>query len=99
MTPQTWLITGGAGYIGAHIADLFLDNNKEVVIYDSLYQGLESRIGCLRKKYGKEIPLIVGDIRDAAVMTADIHLITKEMRFCALNEPLESLVREPRNEI
>jgi UDP-glucose 4-epimerase len=65
MTPQTWLITGGAGYIGSHIADLFLDNNKEVVIYDSLYQGLESRIEYLRKKHGKEIPLIVADIRDS----------------------------------
>jgi UDP-glucose 4-epimerase len=66
MTPQTWLITGGAGYIGSHIADLFLDNNKEVVIYDSLYQGLESRIEYLRKKHGKEIPLIIADIRDTA---------------------------------
>jgi UDP-glucose 4-epimerase len=66
MTPQTWLITGGAGYIGSHVADLFLDNNKDVVIYDSLYQGLESRIGYLRKKHGKEIPLIVADIRDSA---------------------------------
>lgn len=66
MTPQTWLITGGAGYIGSHIADLFLDNHKEVVIYDSLYQGLESRIEYLRKKHGKEIPLIIADIRDTA---------------------------------
>ena len=66
MSPQTWLITGGAGYIGSHIAELFLENNKEVVIYDSLYQGLESRIKYLRKKHGKEIPLIVGDIRDMA---------------------------------
>jgi UDP-glucose 4-epimerase len=66
MTPQTWLITGGAGYIGSHIADLFLENNKEVVIYDSLYQGLESRIEYLRKKHGKEIPLIIADIRDTA---------------------------------
>ena len=66
MTPQTWLITGGAGYIGSHIADQFLGNNKEVVIYDSLYQGLESRIDYLGKKHGKEIPLIVADIRDAA---------------------------------
>jgi UDP-glucose 4-epimerase len=66
MTPQTWLITGGAGYIGSHIADLFLENNKEVVIYDSLYQGLESRIEYLRRKHGKEIPLIVADIRDSA---------------------------------
>ena len=65
-TPQKWLITGGAGYIGAHVADAFLADGKDVVIYDSLYRGLESRIEYLRKKHGKEIPLIVADIRDTA---------------------------------
>jgi UDP-glucose 4-epimerase len=64
MTTQAWLITGGAGYIGAHVADEFLAHGKDVVIYDSLYQGLESRIEYLRKKHNKEIPLIVADIRD-----------------------------------
>ena len=64
MTTQKWLITGGAGYIGAHVADEFLSNGKDVVIYDSLYRGLESRIEYLRKKHNKEIPLIVADIRD-----------------------------------
>lgn len=67
MAPQTWLITGGAGYIGSHIADLFMENNKEIIIYDSQYQGLESRIEYLRKKHGKEIPLIVADIRDTSI--------------------------------
>jgi UDP-glucose 4-epimerase len=64
--PQKWLITGGAGYIGAHIADAFLADAKDVVIYDSLYRGLESRIEYLRKKHGSEISLIVADIRDSA---------------------------------
>ncbi len=66
MTTQRWLITGGAGYIGSHVADTFLSSGKEVVIYDSLYQGLESRIQYLRKKHNQEIPLIVADIRDSA---------------------------------
>ncbi len=66
MTSQVWLLTGGAGYIGSHVADAFLASGKDVVIYDSLYQGLESRIEYLRKKYNKEIPLIVADIRDTA---------------------------------
>ena len=64
MTNQVWLITGGAGYIGSHVADEFLAAGKEVVIYDSLYQGLESRIEYLRTKHNKEIPLIVADIRN-----------------------------------
>ena len=65
MITQTWLLTGGAGYIGSHVADEFLASGKDVVIYDSLYQGLESRIEYLRKKYNKEIPLIIADIRDS----------------------------------
>lgn len=66
MTPasEKWLITGGAGYIGTHIADLFIADGKDVVLLDSLYQGLESRVGYLRKKYNTEIPLEVVDIRD-----------------------------------
>jgi UDP-glucose 4-epimerase len=66
MTSQVWLLTGGAGYIGSHVADAFLASGKDVVIYDSLYQGLGSRIEYLRNKYKKEIPLIVADIRDTA---------------------------------
>jgi UDP-glucose 4-epimerase len=66
MTNQVWLLTGGAGYIGSHVADAFLASGKDVVIYDSLYQGLESRIEYLRNKYNKDIPLIVADIRDTA---------------------------------
>jgi UDP-glucose 4-epimerase len=64
VTPHIWLITGGTGYVSSHIADLFLANNKKIVIYDSLHQGLESRIGYLREKYKTEIPLIVADVRD-----------------------------------
>jgi len=64
VTNQKWLITGGAGYIGAHIADEFLADGKDVILYDSLYCGLESRIEYLRKKHRREITLIVADIRD-----------------------------------
>ena len=64
MTQETWLLTGGAGYIGTHIADEFIRAGKSVVIYDSLYQGLESRITYLRAHHGVEIPFINGDIRD-----------------------------------
>ena len=64
MTHETWLLTGGAGYIGTHIADEFIRNGKSVVIVDSLYQGLESRISFLRAKHGVEIPFIKCDIRD-----------------------------------
>ena len=44
MDRETWLITGGAGYIGTHIADLFISDGKDVVLLDSLYQGLKPRV-------------------------------------------------------
>ncbi len=62
--PQNWLITGGAGYIGSHIADELIQNGFNVVIYDSLQGGLESRIDYLRAKHSVEIPLVIADIRD-----------------------------------
>ena len=94
MTPQTWLITGGAGYIGAHVADEFLANGKDVVIYDSLYRGLESRIQYLRKKHNKEIPLIVADIRDRdrfedALMTCKPYGIIHTAALKAVGESME----------
>jgi UDP-glucose 4-epimerase len=64
MTRETWLITGGAGYIGTHIADLFIADGKDVVLLDSLYQGLKPRVDYLSKKHGREITLHVIDIRD-----------------------------------
>jgi UDP-glucose 4-epimerase len=64
MTRQTWLITGGAGYIGTHIADLFISDGKDVVLLDSLYQGLKPRVDYLSKKHGQEVPLHVIDICD-----------------------------------
>jgi UDP-glucose 4-epimerase len=66
MPPKTWLITGGAGYVGSHVADAFLRGGHEVLIYDSLHRGLESRIEYLRTKHRKNIPLVIGDIRDYA---------------------------------
>ena len=49
------------------MADELLKSGKDVVVYDSLYQGLKSRIEYLQKKYSKDIPLIDADIRDTAM--------------------------------
>ena len=94
MTQETWLLTGGAGYIGSHIADEFIRSGKNVVIYDSRYQGLESRIVYLRAKHGVEIPLIVADIRDYneienAIRTYKIDGIVHTAALKAVGESME----------
>ena len=38
------LVTGGAGFIGSHIVDLFIENNYNVVIVDDLSSGREKNI-------------------------------------------------------
>jgi len=64
MNQESWLVTGGAGYIGSHIVEQLLLTNRKVIVYDSLTNGLESRIRYLERKHNVEIPLIVEDIRD-----------------------------------
>lgn len=36
---MTWLVTGGAGYIGSHVARCFLESGRDVVVLDDLSSG------------------------------------------------------------
>lgn len=51
------------------MADEFLRSGKDVVIYDSLYHGLESRIDYLRNRHGRLIQFINADIRDSTAFS------------------------------
>ncbi len=51
------LVTGGAGFIGSHVAKLLLDGGHDVVILDNLSLGK-------RENVDKRAKSIVGDIRD-----------------------------------
>lgn len=62
------LITGGAGFIGSHIADLLIENNFEVVAIDNLIHGKKDNINSRARFY--EV-----DIRDKSI--ADIFLNEK----------------------
>ena len=41
---STWLVTGGAGYIGAHVVKSLLENDFKVVIVDDLSTGLARKV-------------------------------------------------------
>ena len=53
--PKKILLTGGAGYIGSHVAHLLIDKGFAVTIVDSLVTGTKSLIP-------KKAKLIVCDI-------------------------------------
>ncbi len=55
---HNWLITGGAGFIGSHIAHLLVENGQEVVILDNLSTGNLKNLEDISAK----ITFIQGDI-------------------------------------
>jgi dTDP-L-rhamnose 4-epimerase len=81
--PQTVLITGGAGFIGSHLADALLAAGYRVRAFDSLVDQVHG--GIERPEYlHREVELVVGDVRDAdavgaAVADADlvVHLAAR----------------------
>jgi len=91
-----WMITGGAGYVGSHITDLFLANNKQVIVYDSLATGLMSRLKHLEKKHNCRITLIEADIRNYKKFeeTIDSYDITGVIHTAALKAVGESFENE-----
>jgi UDP-glucose 4-epimerase len=54
---MTWLITGGAGYIGSHVVRTMLEDGQRVVVLDDLSTGYESRVP-------EGVDLIVGSVLD-----------------------------------
>ncbi len=62
----SFLITGGAGFIGAHIAEYLLKNRaKKVRVLDNLVNGFKNNINILSQYTGFEF--IEGDIRNTDV--------------------------------
>lgn len=49
------LVTGGAGFIGSHVVDLFVSNGYEVVIVDDLSTGRASNLNPAAKFYEMDI--------------------------------------------
>jgi dTDP-L-rhamnose 4-epimerase len=57
------LITGGAGFIGSHVADRLADDGHDVLLLDAL---LPQAHRCAPAESGHE--LVIGDVRDADVL-------------------------------
>jgi UDP-glucose 4-epimerase len=59
---KTILITGGAGYIGSHVAKSFLESGYKVVVFDNLFRGHKQAVDIL-EKFG-DVEFVQGDLRN-----------------------------------
>ncbi|MFP7759747.1 UDP-glucose 4-epimerase GalE [Marisediminicola sp. LYQ134] len=68
---MTWLVTGGAGYIGSHVVRALVDNGLAAVVYDDLSSGREEFVPA-------SVPFVRGSILDgdALVRSFDAHGVT-----------------------
>lgn len=89
---MTWLLTGGAGYIGSHIALALRETGKTVVVLDDLSSGY-------REFVPSDVTLVEGSIVDPAVVasTLDEHDITGVIHLAgykyageSVNQPLHT---------
>ncbi|MGA2505078.1 MAG: GDP-mannose 4,6-dehydratase [Anaerolineales bacterium] len=73
---KKYFITGGAGFIGSNYVSRLLERGEKVIIYDNLSRaGAARNMAWLQEKYGeKAFQLTVGDVRDAALLTASCRL-------------------------
>jgi CDP-paratose 2-epimerase len=66
----TYLVTGGAGFIGCNYVHRLLDRGDRVILYDNLSRrGADANVAWLREQHGAEsFRLMVDDVRDAGAL-------------------------------
>ena len=95
------LITGGAGFIGSHLADALLARGDSVILLDNLSTGRLENIEHLRKRDDVEFVLgsiLNADLMDDVMSRVDIcfHLAAAVGVQLIVDRPLESLATNIR---
>jgi UDP-glucose 4-epimerase len=82
---SSWLVTGGAGYIGAHVVKALSDQNEPVVVIDDLTTGNGSRVG--------DATLVVGSVLNADLVrdTLARHEVSGIVHIAAKKQVGESV--------
>jgi UDP-glucose 4-epimerase len=81
------LVTGGAGFIGSHVAEELLARGRDVVVYDSFVSGAREQVPAGAR-------VIEGDIRDRAALGAAMEGAAAAVHLAALVSVPDS-VRDP----
>ncbi|MFG2944739.1 UDP-glucose 4-epimerase GalE [Streptomyces adustus] len=88
---MTWLITGGAGYIGAHVARAMAEAGERVVALDDLSAGVPTRLPA-------DIPLVHGSAGDDDLLKRVLaeHAVTGVVHLAARKQVAESVAQPTR---
>ncbi|WP_169581004.1 MULTISPECIES: UDP-glucose 4-epimerase GalE [Microbacterium] len=76
------LLTGGAGYIGAHTAIALIEAGHEVLIIDDMSGTSAAAVARIEEITGTDVPMLESDLRDEATLTA----------FVRENAPVDAVV-------
>lgn len=78
------LITGGAGFVGANLADRLAAEGQTVIVYDALVRpGVERNLAWLRERHGERVVPLIADIRDAAELARAVREVGAVFHFAA----------------
>jgi CDP-paratose 2-epimerase len=92
-------ITGGAGFIGANVADHHLARGDDVVIFDNLSRpGTTGNLEWLRGRHGHRFTVVSGDIRDFAAVWAALWPTADRVYHLAAQVAVTTSVKDPRND-
>jgi CDP-paratose 2-epimerase len=91
------LITGGAGFIGANLADRLATEGHDVIVFDALARaGVDRNLAWLVARHGDRIIPVIADTRDvravrevAAEAQAIFHLAAQVAVTTSLTDPRE----------
>ena len=89
-----YLITGGAGFIGSHLAESLISRGDQVVVFDNLTTGsTENLISISQKIKFEQGNILDKAVTDRLVAESDyvVHLAAALGVFNIVNKPLESL--------
>lgn len=84
---KKYVITGGAGFIGSHIAAHLSGEGHEVIVLDSLRTGFEKNLN------GLNVQFVKGDIRDKQLVEEVVQGASGIFHLAALVSVPESLLR------